>query len=174
MQEVNGMVLLDLLAKRYSVRSYKPDPVEDEKLQMVLEAARLAPTACNLQAFKILVIQTAGRQEELRRVYPKDWFVQAPYILGIVRIQGADWVRRSDQKAYGDVDAGIVFEHLVLEAAELGLGTCWVGAFDPLAAVDVLKLESDWIPVAFTPLGYPADAIRTKTRKSLADLVVYR
>lgn len=167
------MALLDLLAKRYSVRSYKPDMVEDEKLQKILEAARLAPTACNLQPFKLLVIQTAGRQEELRKIYGKEWFTQAPYVLGIVRVQGADWVRKSDQKAYGEVDIGIVFEHLVLEATELGLGTCWIGAFDPVAAVDVLKLKSDWVPVAFTPLGYPADALRTKTRKPLTDLVVY-
>lgn len=168
------MALLDLLTKRYSVRSYQSDPVEEEKLKMVLEAARLAPTAANRQAFKILVIRTAGRQEELKRVYGKDWFVQPPYILGIVRVEGADWVRRSDQKAYGDVDAGIVFDHLVLQAAELGLGTCWVGAFDPAAAAEVLKLEPDWVPVAFTPLGYPADEKGRKIRKPLEEIAVYR
>lgn len=168
------MALLDLLRKRYSVRAYKPDVVEHEKLQKVLEAARLAPTAANRQAFKIIVSKTAGRQEELRRIYNKDWFVQPPYILGIVRVKGADWTRRSDQKTYGEVDAGIVFDHLVLEASELGLGTCWIGAFDPAAAVSVLQLEPDWEPIAFTPLGYPADGTARKIRKPLADLVVYR
>lgn len=168
------MALLDLLTKRYSVRSYQSDPVEEEKLKMVLEAARLAPTAANRQAFKILVIRTVGRQEELKRVYGKDWFVQPPYILGIVRVEGADWVRRSDQKAYGDVDAGIVFDHLVLQAAELGLGTCWVGAFDPAAAAEVLKLEPGWVPIAFTPLGYPADEKGRKIRKPLEEIAVYR
>lgn len=168
------MALLDLLTKRYSVRTYKADPVEHEKLQMVLEAARLAPTAANRQAFKIVVARTAGREKELRRIYNKDWFVQPPYVLGIVRVKSADWVRKSDQKAYGEVDAGIVFDHLVLEAFEQGLGTCWVGAFDPVAATEVLKLEPNWEPIAFTPLGYPADDPIRKIRKPLADLIVYR
>lgn len=168
------MSLLQLLSKRYSVRAYKPDEVEHEKLQLVLEAARLAPTAANRQAFRILVVKTEGRREELKTIYPKDWFVQPPYILGIVWVKGTEWVRRGDRKAYGELDAGIVFDHLVLEAADQGLGTCWVGAFDPDAARSVLQLEPDWEPLAFTPLGYPAEETVRKIRKPLADLVVYR
>ncbi|MFT8888522.1 MAG: nitroreductase family protein [Ethanoligenens sp.] len=168
------MALLDLFTKRYAVRAYKPDEVEHEKLQLVLEAARLAPTAANRQAFKLIVIKTAGRHEELKQIYAKDWFVQPPYILGIALVKGADWERRGDQKTYGEVDVGIVFDHLVLEASELGLGTCWIGAFDPAAATRVLQLEPNWEPLAFTPLGYPADEKTRKIRKPLADLVVYR
>lgn len=168
------MSLLQLLSKRYSVRAYKPDEVEHEKLQLVLEAARLAPTACNRQPFRIIVVKTAGRAEELKKIYAKDWFVQPPYILGIVWVKGTEWVRRSDQKPYGDLDAGIVFDHLVLEAADQGLGTCWVGAFDPEAARSVLQMEPNWEPLAFTPLGYPVEEPVRKIRKPLADLVVYR
>lgn len=168
------MELLLLLTRRYSVRAYKPDAVENEKLQKVLEAARLAPTAANRQAFRIVVAKTEGRQDALKRIYSKDWFVQPPYVLCIVKVKGADWERRGDGRRYGDVDAGIVFDHLVLEAADQGLGTCWVGAFNAAAAADVLRLEPDWEPVAFTPLGYAQEEPVRKIRKPLADLVVYR
>ena len=71
----------DLVKSRYSVRAYKPQPVEDELLQKVLEAARLAPTAANRQPFQIIVIRTAGREAELQRIYGQDWFTQAPLII---------------------------------------------------------------------------------------------
>jgi nitroreductase len=78
---------------------------------------------------------------------------------------------RSDGKNYGDVDAAIVMDHLTLAAADLGLGTCWVGAFDPVAAREVLGIPEQVDPIAFTPLGYPADQPRAKKRKDLDDLV---
>jgi nitroreductase len=74
----------ELIAKRYSVRAYRPDPVEDGKLQAVLEAARLAPTAANRQPIQLVVMNTAGREEEIRKIYRRPWFVQAPLVhLGI-------------------------------------------------------------------------------------------
>ena len=167
------MALLDLLKKRRSVRAYKPDAVEPEKLEKVLEAARLAPTACNRQAFRLFVLETAGHEAELRRIYDKDWFVQPPVVLGIVRAADENWVRRCDGRVYGDVDAGIVFDHVTLEACELGLGTCWIGNFDPKAAVSLLGLKEGFEPIAFMPLGYPADEPRKKVRRPLDELVVY-
>ena len=71
----------ELITKRYSVRAYKPDPVEEGKLGKVLEAARLAPTAANRQPFQLIVIHTAEREAELRRIYRREWFVQAPLII---------------------------------------------------------------------------------------------
>ena len=96
----------------------------------MLEAGRLAPTAANRQPFRILVIRTAGRKEELARMYHRPWFSQAPLVLGVCSVPAEAWVRR-DGKNYADVDAAIVMDHLVLAAASEGLGTCWVGAFDP-------------------------------------------
>lgn len=78
-----------------------------------------------------------------------------------------------DNKNYGDVDVTIAMDHLILAATELGLGTCWIGAFDPVAARDVLGLPEEVEPVAFTPLGYPADQPGTKRRKPLSELVRY-
>jgi len=162
----------ELINTRYSVRAYTPDAVEEDKLQRLLEAARLAPTAANRQPFQLIVIHTAGREEELKRIYRKDWFVQAPLVIGICGIPAEAWVRR-DGKSYMDVDVAIVMDHLILAAADLGLGTCWVGAFDPSAAREILALPDDVEPIAFTPLGYPADQPRPKKRKTLSELVRY-
>ncbi len=162
----------ELINTRYSVRAYTPDAVEEDKLQRLLEAARLAPTADNRQPFQLIVIHTAGREEELSRIYRKDWFVQAPLVIGICGIPAAAWVRR-DGKSYMDVDVAIVMDHLILAAADLGLGTCWVGDFDPSAARKILALPDDVEPIAFTPLGYPADQPRPKKRKTLSELVRY-
>ncbi len=161
-----------LVTARYSVRAYKPDPVEEDKLNRVLEAARLAPTAANRQAFQLLVIHTAGREQELRRIYDRDWFVQAPLVICACGLPAQNWIRR-DGKNYNDVDVAIVMDHLILAAADQGLGTCWIGAFDPIAAREVLGLPDDAEPIAFTPLGYPADEPRPKKRKPLSELVRY-
>ena len=162
----------ELINTRYSVRAHTPDAVEEDKLQRLLEAARLAPTAANRQPFQLIVIHTAGREKELKRIYRKDWFVQAPLVIGICGIPAQAWVRR-DGKSYVDVDVAIVMDHLILAAADLGLGTCWVGAFDPAAAREILALPDDVEPIAFTPLGYPADQPRPKKRKTLSELVRY-
>ena len=146
-----------LIRSRYSVRAYKSDPVSDQVLAKVLEAGRLAPTAANRQAFRIVVIHTAGRQKELKRIYGRAWFVQAPIVLGVCTLTDSCWVR-GDGKSYGEVDAAIVMDHLILAAADQGLGSCWIGAFDARAAREILGLPDSAEPVAFTPIGYPADS----------------
>jgi nitroreductase len=166
------MDFFELSQQRYSVRAYKPDPVEESKLQQVLEAARLAPTAANRQPFQIIVIHTAGRQAELKRLYHREWFSQAPLVIGMCALPAAAWIRR-DGKNYSEIDAAIAMDHLILAAANLGLGTCWVAAFDPVAAREVLQSPDGVEPIAFTPLGYPDDQANPKKRKSLAELVRY-
>ena len=160
----------ELIRARYSCRSYRADPIEGEKLAAVLEAARLAPTASNRQAFRLYVMPTEGRQESLLQVYSRDWFTQAPLVIGIAGEPGRSWVRR-DGRNYVDVDCAIVMDHLILQAVDLGLGTCWVAAFDPAAARQLLELPPGWEPIAFTPLGYPAEPSRSRTRKALGELV---
>jgi len=163
---------LELAQERYSVRSYKKDPVEKEKLDKILETARIAPTAANRQAFKIVVIRTEGRREELKKIYGRDWFVQAPIVLGVFSIPEKNWVR-SDNVNYYHVDAAIVMDHIILAATELGLGTCWIGAFNPEAARQAAGLGEGYEPVVFTPLGYPDGTAAKKQRKPLEDIVVY-
>ncbi|MBC7348995.1 MAG: nitroreductase family protein [Candidatus Aminicenantes bacterium] len=166
------MEFAELIKSRYSVRAYKPEPVSEDKLQRILEAARLAPTAANRQPFRLLVVRTRGREEELKRLYGRDWFTQAPLVIGIVALPGAAWKRR-DGKNYADVDATIAMDHLILAAADEGLGTCWVGAFDPAVAREIFQLPPEVEPLAFTPLGYPADSPSPKKRKNLEELVCY-
>lgn len=160
-----------LINARYSARAYKPQPVEPEKLDRVLEAARLAPTAANRQPFRVIVIPTKGREKELGRIYPREWFVHAPILLAVVAVPSEAWVRKHDGWNAAEVDASIVMSHIVLAAAEEGLGTCWVAAFDPAAAREVLGLPAEVIPSAFAPLGYPADAATPKKRRILSELV---
>lgn len=163
----------EVMQQRTSIRAYKDAAVEPEKLERILAAAQIAPTACNLQPFKLLVIKMAGREAELKKIYNKEWFVQAPLVIGICTLLDKAW-SRMDKKNYADIDAAIVMQHMILAAAELGLGTCWVGAFDPQAARDILELEAGWEPIAFTPIGYPAVEPVHRPRKALADLVVYK
>ncbi len=165
------MEFFELVSQRYSVRAYRPDAVEDDKLQKVLEAARLAPTACNLQAFKLVVVQTEKHLETLKKVCRASFFTQAPLLIGIYADTEASWVRK-DGKSYADVDAAIVMDHIVLAATDMGLGTCWIGAFDAQAARSLAGLDG-YEPVAFTPLGYPASSGPEKERKPLEDIVVY-
>jgi nitroreductase len=168
-----NMDFFELIGKRYSVRAFKPGPVEEEKIQKVLEAALQAPTAANKQPFRLIVMKTAGRQADLKLIYARDWFVQAPLIICACAVKGESWVRR-DGKNYADVDTTIAFDHLILAARDLGLGTCWIAAFDPSAARKVLALPVDWEPVAFTPLGYPADEWRPKKRRPASEVVLFK
>jgi nitroreductase len=166
------MEFSELIRKRYSVRAYKPDAVEDEKLNQVLEAARLAPTAANRQPFQIIVVHTEGRREELGRIYQREWFTQAPLIMCACGVSRLGWVRE-DMRRYLDVDVAIVMDHLILAAADLGLGTCWIAAFNAEAAREVLQIPDEIDPLIFTPLGYPADEPGPKERKALEELVRY-
>lgn len=166
------MEYFDLIRNRYSVRAYKPDLVEEEKLQQILEAARLAPTAANRQPFRIIVVHTAGREAELNKIYQREWFVQAPLLICAVGVPRNAWVR-GDNRRYLDVDVAIVMDHLILAAANQGLGTCWVAAFDAKVARQILQLPDEVEPLIFTPLGYPADQPEEKERKPMDELVRY-
>ncbi len=166
------MDLFEAIATRYSVRGYRPDPIDDETLARVLEAARRAPTASNRQPFRVIVVHTKGREDELLRVYGRPWFVQAPLVLAMVAVPGEAW-RRMDDKPYDEVDATIAMDHLVLAATALGLGTCWIAAFDPDAARAVFGLPDDVEPIAFTPLGLPDKPAAATGRRPLEELVRY-
>jgi len=164
------MDFLELAKKRYSVRAYKSTPVEDEKLKYILEAARMAPTGTNRQSFQLIVIHTAGREKELRPIYDKDWFVQAPIVICAcaTTIQGQPYTEGGSYR-----NVAIVMDHLILAATDLGLGTCWIGAFNPDAAREILGPPKEVKPIVFATVGYPDDEPRPKKRKSIDELVRY-
>jgi len=166
------MEFFDLIKKRYSVRAYKSTAVEEDTLRKLLEAANLAPTAANRQPFRLIVIHTEGKEAELQRIYPRNWFTQAPLVICVCQVLSESWVRK-DGKNYGEVDATIAMDFFILAAADLGLGTCWIAAFDRAAAKQILKLPDDVEPIAFTPLGYPADELKPKKRKPLSEIFRY-
>jgi nitroreductase len=165
------MEYFDLIQKRYSVRAYQPDIVDDQKIDMLLEAARLAPTASNRQPFRLIITKTAGRQEELQNVYHRDWFWSAPLVVCACGIPGEAWVRK-DGKIYLAVDIAIVMDHFILAATNLGLGTCWIAAFDEEAR-QFFALPAEVEPIILTPLGYPGNSLIEKVRKPIEQLVYY-
>jgi nitroreductase len=164
------MEFKELIKKRYSVRAYKSDDIPAEIIDKILEAANLAPTACNKQSFQLFVIKTAHFKDKLIKICSQEWFVQAPYVVGICGIPKDCWVRR-DGKNYVDVDSAIVMDYIILAATDLGIGTCWIGAFNPDAARKYLNLTPDMEPIAFTPIGYPADNPGIKRRKPISEIV---
>jgi nitroreductase len=168
------MEFSELIEKRYSVRGYKDKPVEKEKLDKILEAGRLAPTGVNYQGFKIFVIDTKKHKEALKKIYHQSWFVEAPLVLCVAMAPTKSWTRPWDGKNISDIDAAIVMDHMILAATDLGLGTCYIGAFRKYAAIEFLELDEEYEPVLFTPLGYPDDEGRNMPRKNIDELVFYK
>lgn len=168
------MSIIALMQARHSVRAFDERPVEREKLLRVLEAARLAPSACNNQPWRFLIIQEPTRREQLAVCYPRDWFRGAPAVIVACADVTVAW-RRADGKSHGDIDVAIAVDHLMLAATEAGLGTCWVCAFDDVRAKALLNLPETMDPVALIPIGYPAHeerpAERHGQRKTLEEIV---
>lgn len=149
------MTFMELAKSRYSVRSFKPQPIETEKLAQVFEAGRAAPTACNIQPQRIKILTAT---EELAKVDEcTKYRFGAPAVLLVCYDKNVSWKRRFDGADSGDIDAAIVTTHLVLAARELGLGTCWVMSFDPAKTAELFNLPENIVPVAFIPIGYPAE-----------------
>lgn len=168
------MSFAELVRARYSVRAYDATPVDEAALERILEAVLLAPTAANRQPLRVIVLPVKGHERELRRVYDRDWFVQAPLVLAVCAVPAEGWVRAYDRWSAAEVDAAIAMTHLLLAAAEEGLGTCWIAAFDPVAAREVLNLPDGLVPFAFTPLGQPADSATPKRRRPMTELLIDR
>jgi len=167
------MSFLELAKRRYSVRSYKDIPVEEEKLKYVLEAGRVAPSAVNFQPLHFVVAQDEEMRKKIASTYKKDWILQAPVIMVICGDHSKAW-RRPDGKDHCDIDAAIAIDHMTLAAADLGLGTCWVCMFNSMQCHRILDLSPQMETIALLPLGYPADegdVNRHGTRKNFKEIV---
>ena len=153
---------LELAAERYSVRSFSPAPVEDEKLDLILEAAKLAPTAVNYQPQKLYVVKSPkaiARLNELRQLFG------APLAVIVCYDKNISWKNsRNGGHDIGDVDAAIVTTHMMMEALELGIGSCWMGAFSPSEVSGAFNIPENEQPVAILALGYPSDDCRPSDR----------
>jgi len=151
------MNFLELAKARYSVRSYKPDPIEEEKLQLILEAGRVAPTACNNQPQRIYVVKSEDLRKKLATVCRCTF--DAPVILVICYDRDRNWKSKL-MPGYesGETDAAIVCTHMMMEAWELGIGSCWVGLFNADEVAQVMDLPGNLRVSALLPMGYPSDA----------------
>ncbi len=168
------MKFIELAEKRCSIRGYKPDPVPEELLNEILQAGRLAPTAKNLQPFHFIVVRSEPLLDALAVAYPAPFFREAPVVIVICVESSKGWTReRYDGKNYCEVDAAIAIDHMTLAAADNGLGTCWIGAFDPSKVSAVIGLPNDIEPLALLPIGFPNMEGREKIRKALDELVRY-
>ncbi len=169
------MDFITLARERYSVRSYTDKKVEKEKLALILEAAKAAPTAVNYQPFKLLVIESEEGLEKLSKGAPT---FGAPLAIIVLADHASAWMRDNDCKTSTDIDASIVTDHMMLQATDLGLGSVWVCNLN----LPILKREFG-IPQKFEPIcllniGYAAaDADKNKAaqkrRKDISDLVCY-
>jgi len=150
------MNFLELAKARYSVRSFKKDAIEDEKLQAILEAGRVAPSACNKQPQKIYVVQSRQMREKLASVCR--FTFDAPVVLAICYDRDKAW-KNDLTPGYcsGETDAAIVCTHMMLEAWELGIGSCWVAWFNADEVHAALSLPENVNLCALLPIGYPAE-----------------
>jgi len=164
------MEFQDLIRRRYSVRAYSSEPVAEESLARILEAARLAPTAANRQPVRVVVLRSERHLDALARVYARHWIREAPYVICVLGVPGEAWVRK-DGRSHLDIDAAIVMDHLVLAATDEGLGTCWIANFDLAAAREAFQARPDEVPLLLTTLGHAADRPGPKERRPLSALV---
>ena len=150
------MTFRELARARYSVRSFKDAPIKDEEMNLILEAGRVAPTACNNQPQKIYVARSDEARRKLASVCRCTF--DAPVILVVCYDHNRDWKNKL-QPSYesGETDAAIVCTHMMLQAFELGIGSCWVGYFNPKTVAETLGLPENVTVSALLPMGYPAE-----------------
>ena len=150
------MSFIDLAKSRYSVRSFSDKPVEPEKLEKILEAGRIAPTAKNLHPEKIYVLQSEQAISKIRTLSPCTY--GAGTVLVVCYDEDLAW-HSTNRPGYisGEMDASIITTHMMLQAWELGIGSCWVGVFNDKEVAEAFSLPANIKPVALMPLGYAAE-----------------
>jgi len=162
----NKMNVFEAIKNRRSVRAYKSDPVPEKKLNKVLEAARLAPSAHNAQEWKLMVV----RKEETRKRLAKaalgqDFVGKAPVVIVAVAL--------NPESKWAAIDLAIAIDHMTIQAVEEDLGTCWIGAFSQEEVKEILEIPEKYKVIALLPLGFPADKPVPKTRKDISEIVSY-
>lgn len=169
------MSFLELAAKRYSVRKFSNKAVDQEKVNILLEAVRLAPTAANNQPQRILVIEGRDALEKLKDCTYT--YFDATIVFLICYDEEAAWKRNYDNHCSGEIDASIITTHIMMAATDIGLGSTCVGHFDPVSIRQAYNIPSRFKPVTLLPIGYPSEdskptALHTKTLSN-SDMVFY-
>lgn len=179
-----AMSVADVIRRRRSCRAYRDEPVSRENIEQVLEAARLAPSACNQQPWRFAVVTDQKRrtriiEEGFRRGIPMRWALKAPVLI-VIGIKRSLIVHRAavtlTKIDYPWMDIGIAGEHLVLQAEEMGLGTCWIGWVKQRRVRSIVGWPRDITPAAVITLGWPESPEappNPRPRKALEELVTW-
>ncbi|MEA3488786.1 MAG: nitroreductase family protein [Candidatus Omnitrophota bacterium] len=166
------MEVMEAIRKRHSIRSYEDREVEEEKLNLILEAGRLAPSAGNRQEWRYVVVRDKQTRQKLMEAAAGQAFVgEAPVVIACCA-QTDGHIMKCGQPCY-PIDVAISIDHMTLKAVEEGLGTCWVGAFNEVKAREVLGVPDEIRLVELLALGYPTHIPGGKTRKELGEIVKY-
>ena len=171
------MEFSELIVKRESVRNFDSNhPIPQQVLDRILNAGRVAPSAANRQPWEFVVITSPAGLEKVRRCYQRPWFHEVPAVLAVKGDKEKAWVRSYDGYNALETDLTIAMDHIILAAANEGLGTCWIAAFDPVILREALALKPNEVVYAITALGYPGASYQpknTKDRKDLSAIVSY-
>lgn len=166
------MEFFDLIEKRHSVRMYLDEPVPDDMLMKIVEAARQAPSAGNLQPYGLFIIKDSETKGELvKAAFGQGFIARAPVVLIFVqdafRSESRYGFRGSAMYVYQDTAISAAMAHLA--AVDLGLGSCWVGAFDSSSVARILNLRVGLVPTVILPIGYPAEESEKTSRREMKD-----
>jgi nitroreductase len=189
-----------IIRTRRSIRHFKPDSVSEEAISEILSAARLAPSGGNIQPWRFVIIRSLEMKEKLKATTIWRFALKAPVVIACcsdlsaaegrqerllelsqagvfdnVEMDGEYTPpdRNQDQLlAYLNMNVGIAITHMMLKAVDLGLGTCWIGGFDPVKAKEILSLEDSLQVVALLPIGYPERVPAPRPRLALEKLIV--
>lgn len=168
------MSVLETIKRRQSIRRYKEDPIPEEVLFRVLEAARLAPSGKNLQPWKFIIVKDQTLKEKLAAASLGQRFIaKAPLVIVACGFPDNCYSHMGRYMKSWPVDVTIALEHLILQAQEENLGTCWIGAFEEKKVKDVLDVPEEVRVLALTPLGYPDESPPFRGRKSLEEIVSF-
>ena len=165
------MVLLDVIRKRYSCRTYHDRPIEQQKLDTIFEAARLAPSAKNTQDWRFVVVTDVQTKRQIAAITNRPAVFEKAGAI-IVACSNSNYVMQCGQ-AIAPIDVAIALEHIALQAAELGLGTCWIGSFDPAKVGQILNIPAEITIIELMALGYPADSKTEPKREPMDRIVCY-
>ncbi|MFO7956597.1 MAG: nitroreductase family protein [Candidatus Brocadiia bacterium] len=166
------MDVFEAIQQRRSVRSWKNEPVEDEKLEQVLEAGRLAPSASNRQEWRFVVVRDPElRRELIEAANGQDFVGEAPVVIAACAVEH-DHIMSCEHPCFL-IDLAIAVDHMTLAARELGLGTCWIGAFKQEKVREVLGIPDTVEVVSLLPMGYPTAWPDPKPRKPKDEAVCY-
>lgn len=166
------MEFIDVIRKRYSVREYADTPVPDDKIARIIEAARLAPSGNNLQPWKFIVVKDPVKRPALGQASDGQDFIGTAPVIIVAVANDVEWLMLCGVPGYG-VDLAIAAEHIILSAANEGLGSCWIGDFSEKKVKEILAIPELFRVFTILPVGYPAREGKCPGRKALDEIVCF-